>query len=120
MLNRSRVERLCCVGRQSRQLMSGTEFSPDCSLRLTSQHSTDFCHASGSAVTGLMTRRRVPIWDLLTPKARSSIYLIHAAAIDADGPQRISCRRSRQLDSWRASADVVGFQQAAEGTRRCD
>jgi len=100
--------------------MSGAKFLPDCNLSLTSQHSTDFRHASGSAVTGLVYRHHVPIWDLLTPKARSSIYLKDAAAIDADGPWRMGCRRSGQRESWRATADVVDSQQAAEEMPRCD
>lgn len=120
MFNRGQVERLRRAGRQIRQPVSRAELPRGRSLRLTYQHSTDFCHASVSIITGLVSRRRVPIWDLLTPKARSSIYLINTAAIDADGQSCMCCRQSARLESWRASADVVDCQQAAEGTLRCD
>jgi adenosyl cobinamide kinase/adenosyl cobinamide phosphate guanylyltransferase len=55
----------------------------------------------------LVNRHPVPIWHRLTLKAISASYLITAADLDADGSARKGCHRSRQLERWRGTVDVV-------------
>jgi len=57
----------------------------------------------------LVNRHRVPIWHRLTSEAIPVIYLITAADLDADGSARKGCRRSRQLERWRGTVEVVDF-----------